>query len=624
MTLISLENISAGFGSHDLFSDVNLQIDSSGRYALVGRNGVGKTTLASIISGTASPGSGTLVRQPGTRVSVVPQLPEYREDLIIRDALLEPWSDLRDRMRRTEIELSESGESNLESALAAYQRVRDEWDAVDGDHLESRGCAVLESLGLPGPYDRPVSTLSGGELGLLALASAVSSEPQLLILDEPGNHLDFRGLAWLESYLGRFRGALLIISHNRYLMDRLCETVLELRDGGVEEFSGNYSDFRLNRLRQRAADQADRKAKEKHVERLEELVHKFEQIARRVADPAWGKRLRARRTQLKLARAEMGDAPTADRSIEVRFHRETNRADIALRVRNYSRSFGSRILFDSASAEISNGEKVALIGPNGCGKSTLVADLLTGGGWDTGSEALRIGPSFRVGHMTQNFQPSSPEESLENFVRGWGHLSRDEAFDRLSPLGFAWEDLGKRMDALSGGELARVQLARLYHDQANLLILDEPTNHLDAYSREAVEDALTDFPGTILVVSHDRYFLDKVVDRVLEVRDGKLVSHPGGFSDWWADRGRIRSDGRISTRAGERKRQPVSGAGERRIKEIEKRIEILESEKLQLEADMEQAWSSGDAATGRWLGKKLNGVNGRLDGLWGEWEKLES
>ena len=301
--------------------------------------------------------------------------------------------------------------------------------------------------------------------------------------------------------------------------------------------------------------------------------------------------------------------------MDVTLSGEASRAEVAIRIRDYSKSFGDRMLFRSASAEIRSGEKVAVLGPNGSGKSMLIQDLLTHGDWHGEADHLRIGPSFTVGHMAQEYVIGDSGETLEDHIRNWGALSRDEAFDQVSGLGFEWDELAKPVSALSGGELARIQLARLNYHKANLLILDEPTNHLDIHSREAMEEALTDFPGTILVVSHDRYFLDKIVDRVLEIRDGRLISHPGGFSDWWMDRTRGNSLGRLSTRGRERQRPrdiPDAGA-------IEKRIEALESEKRELENRMEASHTAGDYDTSRRLGDQLDRLNRRLEELWERW-----
>ncbi len=258
MTLITLNNISISFGFGDLFNGLSLSIESTRRYALVGANGVGKSTLARIISGDLEKEEGALVRSPGCRVAYVHQSPSFPSKQSILEALGGEWEPLRIDLRRAEDALA-SKESSIDSGkvMLEYQKARDAWDAIDGDNLEQRGRSILESLGIPGPYDRPVSGLSGGETGLLALAAALATDPDLLILDEPGNHLDYDALAWLEAYLIRYKGALLVISHNRYLMDRLCNTVLELEHGRLESYTGNYSDYRLTKLRQRASDQAN-------------------------------------------------------------------------------------------------------------------------------------------------------------------------------------------------------------------------------------------------------------------------------------------------------------------------------------------------------------------------------
>lgn len=624
MTLLTINQISKSFGSRDLFTGISFSIESGRRYALVGANGAGKSTLARILTGSEDTTEGSVQTMPGIRASYVPQNPDFSAGADLLEVLYAPWEHLRIALRGAEERLaSAKDDKEMTSAMSAYQRARDEWDAIGGDDIDQRATAALDTLGVPGPYNRPVSGLSGGEAGLLALAGALAAQPDLLILDEPGNHLDFTSLAWLEAFLERFGGSLLIISHNRYLMDRLCDTVFELENGFLEQYSGNYSDYRLTKLRDRASAQATRKARLKHVERLEELVNRFEQIARRIADPAWGKRLRARRSQLELARNNLGEAEVKAAAIAVRFGGEVSRAEVAVRISGYRKSFGDKVLFDGASAEILSREKVALVGPNGCGKTTLIMDLLNRGDWHGTDDTLKIGPSFRAGYMAQNIRLDKPDESLEDFIRRWGALSRDEAFDQISSLGFLWDDLKKPVGILSGGEMARVQLARLNYEKADLLILDEPTNHLDAFSREAVEDALSGFPGTILTVSHDRYFLDKFVDRIIEVESGRLVSHPGGFSDWWADRGIVRSNGRLTTRAKERVEHRSSG-NTGRLADLEGRIERYESEKAALEDKMKAAYEKGDHREGRSLAVKLDGVNKRLKDSWDQWESLAS
>lgn len=622
MTLVTLTNISKHFGSRDLFSGINLSIESGRRYALVGANGAGKSTLARIIAGDEESSDGSVQISAGNRVSYVPQHPEFPPEESLIDVLGSPWAQLGKTLRESEEQLAAAADdTSLSAALKAYQQARDDWDAIEGDEIEQRATTALKTLGVPGPYNRPVSSLSGGEAGLLALASALAVQPDLLILDEPGNHLDFTSLAWLEAFLANYRGSLIIISHNRYLMDRLCGIILELENGLLETYTGNYSDYRLTKLRERASAQATQKARLKHVERLEELVHRFEEIARRIADPAWGKRLRARRSQLELARKDLGDPEARIVPISVHLGTEASRAEIAIRISDYKKSFGDSVLFDRASAEILSGEKVGLVGPNGCGKTTLIRDLLSLGDWHGMNESLKIGPSFRVGYMAQNMVLEDLDESLLNYIRRWGALSQDDALDLVSPLGFRWDDLKKSLTALSGGELARVQLSRLNFEKSNLLILDEPTNHLDAYSREAVEEALSGFPGTIFAVSHDRYFLDKIVDRIIEVEKGSLQSHPGGFSDWWADRGFVQSSGRLTTRARERTRHKVSTVN---LSDLETRIERYEVEISQLEERINIAYREGDHQRGRLLSGKLEGVNKLLKECWIKWEKAAS
>ena len=336
------------------------------------------------------------------------------------------------------------------------------------------------------------SALSGGEKNVLSLSQALLAEPDLLVLDEPGNHLDFGGIAWLEGFLARFRGAVLLISHNRYLLDRVVSGILHLEDGRVAAYAGNYSAYRATALRAKLAQRADYVADQKRLAQLEALVKRFEEIARRTADPAWGKRLRARKSQLSRAKEDATEKPAAEASkIRMSFTAEASRADVALQVRGYSKAFGERRLFDAAELEISCGERVALLGPNGCGKTTLLRDIVAEGAWDHAT--LRIGPSLRVGYCAQEQEVLDDERTVLGQMIADGVASRDRAFNLLRRFMFGRDDLDKRVGDLSGGERNRLQLARLIAQQPDFLILDEPTNHLDIPACEAIEEALADF-----------------------------------------------------------------------------------------------------------------------------------
>ncbi|MBT3272080.1 MAG: ABC-F family ATP-binding cassette domain-containing protein, partial [Spirochaetales bacterium] len=515
----------------------------------------------------------------------------------------------------------------LDRLLIDYQNARDEYDAMDGDEAAVRSEKLLESFGLSGKIHQAVSTLSGGERNILSLAQASLSRPDLLILDEPGNHLDYIGLAWLEEFLRSFAGAVLLVSHNRYLLDRVANQILELENGKITEYSGNYSHYRRSKLQQLVATQADYTANQKRLAQLEALVKRFEEIARRTADPAWGKRLRARRTQLGKEREQAVEKPELDtRSMAVELSRGNTKADIALQINSYSKKFGENIILDSADLQFSCGERVALIGPNGSGKTTLLKDIVSKASWD--DKILRVGPSLTIGYCAQNQEVFNPENTmLEEFI-DLGTQNRKNTYALLSKFLFKWEEIDKKIRSLSGGEMNRLQLARLVILGANFLILDEPTNHLDIGSREAIEESLEEFQGTLLVVSHDRYFLDKIADRIVEIRDKKLKIFDGNFSEFFTSRTKNRTDAKKTRNLNQQKqagRDQNTSAGQTQqkiLEALEQRIEILENEKIKLERQITVFFEAGDHKKGREQSNKLEKVSTQLEKLYGDWENL--
>jgi ATP-binding cassette subfamily F protein 3 len=557
--------------------------------------------------------------------------------------------------------MADSGadDAALARDLQEYGAVRETYDALSGDVAEELAEKTLAELGLAATLEQPLATLSGGERNVLALAVALMRQPNLIILDEPGNHLDFAGLDWLEKFLQGFRGAVLIVSHNRYLLDRVVDTIWHLDGGGVTSYAGGYSDFRFERLTRALSEQADYKAKSQHIARLTELVRQFEIRARATGDPKWGKRLKARRTQLEKARSDLGEEPELEgRRIELSFGNVESRCDIALEVNGYDRSVGERRLFAAAEMLVTNGERVGLVGPNGSGKTTFLRDLVTTGAWENAT--IRVGPSMRVGYCAQHRdeavggggarrEGATPGGTLLDLALSRGAGTRREAYKTLGRLLFAWSDLDRSVDTLSGGEWNRLQLGLAIIRKANLLVLDEPTNHLDIESREAVEEALRDFAGTILVVSHDRYFLDAVVTRVVELTERRLESHAGSFSEFWRDRRRalhraastaggaaggsmvsrtasISARGR-SVKSVSRPERAGGGAnahGAGRTPgdangRIEEAILSLEAERGRLEGQINDAFQSGDYRLGRKLSEDLNRVNGRIEEMYQKW-----
>jgi ATP-binding cassette, subfamily F, member 3 len=624
--MVSFIDVSKHYGTQDVLGNITCEIHEGRKIGLIGANGAGKTTFVRLLTGEEEPSSGRVSLAAGVRIGCVPQHAEVEPGRTLVEYMTSEVSALREALGEQETRLAGTAPDGMETALQSYQRARDAFDAAGGDEAWRRAEKLLDGLGLGDRMDADVSVLSGGERNVLSLAKALMMRPTLLVLDEPGNHLDYIGLAWLEKFLQEYPGAVLVVSHNRYLLDRIADGIFEIEGGRLAAYEGNYSDYRLARLRKAVAQQAEYSANQKRLAQLEELVRKFAEIARRIPDPAWGRRLHARKTQLEREKSNAVEKPEiSQRRISVRTDVEETKADIALQVNAYTRSVGERTLFRGADLLIRCGERAALVGPNGCGKTTFLRDVVERSSWD--SPELRIGPSLTVGYCAQHQEVFSGEKTILEEFMSLGAFTRSQVFAALSRFLFSWEDLDKRVSGLSGGEKNRLQLARVIMMKANFLILDEPTNHMDIQSREAIEESLSSFPGTILVVSHDRYLLDKIATTVIQIVDGRFAASTGAFSEVWAGRNPLlaRGDGRAITR---RKRYADAGAkqtapaGADHARELERRITELEAEKRGLEAGIEAAFSRRDHGKGRLLGTKLERASRLLAQLYGEWESL--
>ena len=388
MQVANFQNIITHYGADEVLSGVSFQINSGEKLGLIGVNGSGKTTILRVLMGQQELTSGEIVIPTDVRIGYVPQYVEHDDDATTMEFLLSDYRVIAENLRLHEERL---GEESTNAALRAYQSARDDYDRVDGDLFLQRAEAMLDTMALRGKENQKVSSMSGVEKNVLSLARALLAEPDLLLLDEPANHLDYLGVAWLEDFLNRFKGAVLIVSHNRYLLDRVAGSILELDGGKVTRYEGNYSAFRSTKLRNLLAQQSDYIANQKRLAKLEELVRRFAEIAKVYDSKAWGQRLRARRTQLEREKKNAVEKPELNQSaMDAQFVSEETRADIALQIREYTRGFDDIHLFDKADMDIAGGDAVALVGANGSGKTTLLKDIVERGDWN--NQDIRIRP----------------------------------------------------------------------------------------------------------------------------------------------------------------------------------------------------------------------------------------
>lgn len=638
MRILDVNNLHKDFLGTELFSNVSFSIDSGDKIACIGRNGSGKTTLIRIILGLEDDYKGRINKHPQAKIGYVAQKSEFDTNETCAEVLTREANSIKAKLSELEEAMSSEdflidadsaslprkNSNALEKILINYQETLEAYDEAGGDSAHEKSVKLLHQLGLFGKEDQEAKSLSGGEKNILALALAVRARPDLLILDEPGNHLDFKALAWLELFLKSYQGAVLLISHDRRLIDNTVNRILDLHDFSLTSFTGNYSAYRLEKLKNLAAQGLQWNADKKRVERLTALVARFAQIADSHPDPAWGKRLRSRRALLERVKAQAVDKPEIDdRSIKLNFTDSLTNADIAISVTKYFKSFDSTVLFENAEMNILAGERTALVGLNGSGKTSFIKDLIEQGSWD--SDSLRIGPSMKIGYCAQNQEIFPQNATLLEVMEKLG-AKKDEAFKALSRFLFSWNDLDKKIASLSGGELNRLQLARAVYIKANFLILDEPTNHLDIEAREAIEEGLEDFEGTILVVSHDRYFLEKIADRIIYISDKSFIPYEGSFSEFFRDRGASLSmnEGEnkktqgIESRSKDIKKSENKGKGNASAEALTARIEAIEKEMLLLEKKCAEANSKGQFSLARKISMELEKNNTVLHRLYAE------
>jgi len=532
MALATLDNLHKSFGDRVLFDGLNFAIERGERVGLIGDNGSGKTTLFKAITGEITAESGAVAIAKGARVGHLAQ-----------DSVFDPANDVMDEaelafaelhqisheMRTLEHAMAEHQDEALEKTLKRYEVLQHEFESGGGYAWRHRLEATLLGVGLGREHwEQNVGTLSGGQRSRLALAKLLINAPDLLLLDEPTNHLDLAAIDWLENWLLEFSGAVLLISHDRYLLDRLATRIVWLTRRQLSSYPGNYSSFIEQRQVQELTQQRQYEEQKADIEKQKEFIRRFGAGQRSKEAKGREKRLnRLLKSDAIIQQVEVSQ------KINLQLSTDQRAGDRLLTVRELSKSYGSKVLWKNVKLDVGRGERIGIIGPNGSGKTTLLRVLQGQEQADSGT--ARWGANLTIGYYDQQLGEFDPENSvLEELSVGREYRKEKELRDTLGALRFSGDSVDKLMGMLSGGERARVALAGLLLDKPNVLILDEPTNHLDVNSCEALEGALAGFEGTILCVSHDRYFLDRVVKRLLVIEPPQFIDFDGGFSAWMA------------------------------------------------------------------------------------------
>ena len=632
MIVLSAQNVAKSFGVNEVLKDVSFTLQQGERMGLVGVNGCGKSTLMRIIAGLESPDSGEISMARGTRVGYLAQ-----QDMVTHGAsvwaelekVYEPVFDMEKRIRSLEAEMEHAHEdaARFSRLSSEYDRLCRAFEEADGYAWKSLVSGVLNGLGFkPSQYEQSVDSLSGGEKTRLCLARLLLQKPDLLLLDEPTNHLDMETLQWLENYLSAYRGSVLVISHDRYFLDHVCTCMVEILMGASEQYGGNYTRYIAQREERFETRIRAYELQQKEIERQQAIIARYRMFNRE-------KSIRAAESREKaLERMEKLDKPVDERSIRFRFEARRRTGEDVLMVREVSKSFGEKHLFSGLTLHVRAGDRVALIGPNGVGKSTLIKLIVSEEAPDTGF--IRYGANVDIGYYDQHQSTLHPEKTVLDEV--WDRFPRMEQSDVRGALGmvlFTGDDVFQPIKTLSGGEKGRVALTALMLRKDNVLLLDEPTNHLDMDSREVLEDALSDFGGTIITVSHDRYFINRVANRIIEMRPDGVTEYIGNYDDYVERKSRPVEQEAIAGKTRteldkEKRREKLNNQALRQLKvraqEAERAVGLKEEEIAQLEARMADPDLYADAQQAAEINRAYQKAQAELPLLYEQWEQAEA
>ena len=570
---ISVSNLSKEFEvGKKILDGLTFQIDQGERVGLLGKNGAGKTTLFKILTGELDWDDGEVHIAPGKGVGLISRIPVYPPEYTVEDVLQTAFQRLHDMEREMEELTVRMGQDSDPALLRRYDALTAAFEAGGGYDTSTPLNKVCNGLEISQDMRSQLfSSLSGGEKTRVNLARLILEDTDILLLDEPTNHLDLRATEWLEEYLDKYKGTVLAISHDRWFLDRVVKRVIEIQDGKAEFYEGNYSFYVVEKEHRYQEKLKQYEKEQAKIEQLEKASQQLRIWAYSGNDKIFK---RAQSMEKRIERLRTTDKPTKERRLDMKFGEREFRGDEVLTIKELKKSFDGRTLFDHVNLEVVGGERIALLGDNGTGKSTLLKILLKEEEPDSGK--LKMGPTVKVGYLPQIIHFSHPERNLVDTMIYDQDCSTQTARNRLAAFNFRGEDVFKPVSALSGGEQSRLRLCMLMDEQINLLILDEPTNHLDIASREWIEEAVADYEGNLLFVSHDRYFIKQFATRIWMLEDGHITDFRGTFEEFRAARERAKNQAAAPVKVEPekpKKEKPKRPGG---TKELEKQVAAAE------------------------------------------------
>lgn len=525
--ILSCSNITKSFGDNDILKHISFHIEEHEKAAVVGINGAGKSTLLKIMIGELAPDEGSVTVSKGSTIGYLAQHQDLEGAETIYDALLEvkrPILEMEEQLRRLELEMKSASGDELEAKLAQYGRLNHEFEMANGYACRSEITGVLKGLGFEeDEFTKPITALSGGQKTRVSLGKLLLTKPDILLLDEPTNHLDMESIAWLETYLKSYTGAVLIVAHDRYFLDRVVTKIVELDNGVGTVFLGNYSAYSDKKAMLRDAQIRAYLNQQQEIRHQEAVITKLKSFNREKSIR------RAESREKMLEKIERIDKPVeVNDSMDIRLEPDVVSGNDVLTVKDLRKSFGSQLLFEHVDFEVKRGERIAIIGNNGTGKTTLLKIINRMLPSDTGE--IRLGSKVHIGYYDQEHQVLHMEKTLFDEIQDtYPTMNNTQIRNTLASFLFTGDDVFKLIRDLSGGERGRVSLAKLMLSDANFLLLDEPTNHLDITSKEILESALNRYTGTVLYVSHDRYFINRTATRILDLTGRSFVNYIGNY-----------------------------------------------------------------------------------------------